>query len=620
MKLLKNLKRWRNAEETSVDRPVDTVDTSLRRAALIGAVSIGALLSGRSAEAASTSPVMTQIASGATSARTLAARFADTICVKDFGAFGDGSSHPASSVYGTLAALQAVYGTTCNGVTVALTQELDWLAFNLAVQTLTTSGGTVYFPDGTYVMSNANSASDGSGQTILPSRTYPPLSTGANVVNVRGDGVDTVLLWPSDIGTGKGAILCNCNRTGTTYSQSSIGYIQDISFIGPTAAVIGGANANMMGIRTGDRRAIHNVFIENFWCGIEVLGGQFYWDRVDISACFYGLYWQDNFNQSAGNSNGIQNGNMELHRVIAQLCSKAAIGVNQRSLVVGTDFYSCFFGASPYSFFKETNAGVPAISAGAQYVNFWGCQFENVGNAAFSDDQLAPASVKAIYSVVKWYNCQFGWDTVAGGNFHNADTIYAMIVCFQMFDCEIRGIRNPEQWLPRTDSCIHVTFPGLLILEGDIGQLLANCTAAVGPNVNVFVSGLWEHNNNRLLNRSNGSQPYWDGRINFTTLTSASAGNVVTLDGSENLVNCTGSATELVAGILVYAPASGNYGIVATNGSMPVNSTGTWTAGNGARTTTSGKAQTSATTTALIGFAADNVGTNVNNIILRGLY
>jgi hypothetical protein len=46
----------------------------------------------------------------------------------EYGAIGDGSSHPASTKYGSLAALQAVYGTTIGGVTVALTQEIDWLA------------------------------------------------------------------------------------------------------------------------------------------------------------------------------------------------------------------------------------------------------------------------------------------------------------------------------------------------------------------------------------------------------------------------------------------------------------------------------------------------------------
>lgn len=65
--------------------------------------------------------------------------------VKDFGAFGDGASHPLSGVYGTLAAAQVLYPHAT-----ALTNEFDWAACQLAFNLATVLGGKVYSPPGTY--------------------------------------------------------------------------------------------------------------------------------------------------------------------------------------------------------------------------------------------------------------------------------------------------------------------------------------------------------------------------------------------------------------------------------------------------------------------------------------
>lgn len=69
---------------------------------------------------------------------------------KWYGAIGDGATHPASSKYTTLADAQVDY-PSC----VALTDELDTLAIQKAIEVLRTNGGgTLIVPDGTYLMSN----------------------------------------------------------------------------------------------------------------------------------------------------------------------------------------------------------------------------------------------------------------------------------------------------------------------------------------------------------------------------------------------------------------------------------------------------------------------------------
>jgi hypothetical protein len=71
---------------------------------------------------------MTTTATGGSAARALSARAADWLNPADYGAIMDGTSHPLSSVYNTLAAAQAV----CPEAT-ALSQETDWCAMQAII-------------------------------------------------------------------------------------------------------------------------------------------------------------------------------------------------------------------------------------------------------------------------------------------------------------------------------------------------------------------------------------------------------------------------------------------------------------------------------------------------------
>lgn len=67
--------------------------------------------------------------------------------VKDYGAIGNGSSHPLSRYFATLAAAQAVYPAAG-----ALTDELDWAAIQKLLDLCKLSFRTTYIPAGTYVI------------------------------------------------------------------------------------------------------------------------------------------------------------------------------------------------------------------------------------------------------------------------------------------------------------------------------------------------------------------------------------------------------------------------------------------------------------------------------------
>jgi len=74
----------------------------------------------------------------------------DEVSPEMFGAIGDGSSHPASGLYASLAALQALYPFATS-----LTQEMDWLAWQAALN----NGGFIVAPTRTYKMCNSATAS-----------------------------------------------------------------------------------------------------------------------------------------------------------------------------------------------------------------------------------------------------------------------------------------------------------------------------------------------------------------------------------------------------------------------------------------------------------------------------
>ncbi|HEU5451878.1 MAG TPA: right-handed parallel beta-helix repeat-containing protein [Terriglobales bacterium] len=134
-------------------------------------------------------------------ARTVQTRLQDRLSIMDFGAYGDGTSHPASSRFATLASAQVVY-PSCT----ALTDELDMLALMAARDYLQTNstyrGGRIYAPRGHYLMNRNvaftpynqlyNMIVEGDGATATTfDFTSAPASTDG--ITLNGNGSQFVL-------------------------------------------------------------------------------------------------------------------------------------------------------------------------------------------------------------------------------------------------------------------------------------------------------------------------------------------------------------------------------------------------------------------------------------------
>lgn len=157
--------------------------------------------------------------------RTAAAFMGDRINVKNFGAIGDGGSHPLSTRYATLAAAQADYPF----VTV-LTDEIDWAAAQAAVNSITVGQAftrTVFFPTGAYMLNRTidclsrNVALVGEG----PRSSMLLMRSGATVVALDGLNVPAACIGLMNIGivesgTQKSMVGVTVRNTGDFFIQN----------------------------------------------------------------------------------------------------------------------------------------------------------------------------------------------------------------------------------------------------------------------------------------------------------------------------------------------------------------------------------------------------------------
>jgi len=152
-------------------------------------------------------------AASAVTAQSATQNVAGAVTPKDYGAFGDGASHPASGSYSTLALAQAVY-PRCT----ALTEELDGLAIQKACDT----GGRVFIADGTYKIS-----------TTIELKTQGQIIEGES-------STSTILQWVEDVNGFE--IEDNPNESNTTNfptsssTSSSWGQIRTLLIFGPTGS------------------------------------------------------------------------------------------------------------------------------------------------------------------------------------------------------------------------------------------------------------------------------------------------------------------------------------------------------------------------------------------------
>ncbi len=517
--------------------------------------------------------------------------------VLNYGAVGNGSSNPASTRYGSLGALQAIYGTTISGVTVALTQELDWLATQAAINAAAVNGGTVYSPGGyTYRYTNSNSVSDGSGTLAFPQSNFPVLSSAPSV-SWLGDFGGSYHIWPNDLGSGKFAVLC-----GGRAANSSAGFFQDVILSGPgVGGTLGASSCNMQGIGWNDRRNMLRVQATGFWAGVNIVGGQAGLYEVTCSACYYGWYWD---NPQTANF-----GDILFSHCYGQLCNKAGIGVHENAAILTSVFIKCFTGASPYGIFKETGGSTNEVMHECKRLN---CQSENCGNAFIGDGLTTPVAV--IYNS-DFENEEFEW----GPAFNiAAQPQRAIIDVYEILGLTIRMPYEPGLWTPGTASLFKAAYYGSgFKIIGDVETLLANCVTASLPFIS---SGDYAPNGNiELEHGGNGYASPWKGSI-WPTNGTMPVGMVAITDALTGVQQSAGNTADTVIGIVMF---EGAWAAIAHSGVVNVNVTGSISGSPFMRSAASGHCVAASgsndTTSKIIGTAAGAISAGQLLVRLAGL-
>jgi len=149
--------------------------------------------------------------------RTLASWVGDTINARFKGAICDGSSHPLSSFYSTLAAAQAVYGTSVT----SLTEETDAAALNLSID----------------ILRKSTSGSRQAGSDFSIAAIGRLLVSGSCLANVTIDATNINGGRATLMDFSGSTIISSTNGTPGFDIDSSIGLqIEKLSLVGATAA------------------------------------------------------------------------------------------------------------------------------------------------------------------------------------------------------------------------------------------------------------------------------------------------------------------------------------------------------------------------------------------------
>ena len=187
----------------------------------------------------------------AIAAQSATQNVAGAVTPKDYGAFGDGASHPASGLYSTLTDAQAVY-PECT----ALTEEID----GLAIQKACATGGRVFIADGSYIV-NTNIKLVHKGQII------------------EGESMGATILKGEGLGAGVNMFQIKADITGltgrmpsTSVGANNFGEIKNLSVTGPGPGSTSKFLANDAAVNNlwqAEGWKINDIYILNFQTGIE---------------------------------------------------------------------------------------------------------------------------------------------------------------------------------------------------------------------------------------------------------------------------------------------------------------------------------------------------------------
>src|SRR5215472_769687 len=401
--------------------------------------------------------------------------------VVSFGAIGDGASHLASDTYGSLAALQVAYPQAT-----ALTNEINWLAFQAAINAADKAGGgTVFVPYGTFVMVNANSALDGSGSLRIGESLLPGFGNAVNMLGCGGrNGPATTLSWPNDLGQPPDATFTGAiSGTTLTVSGTVSHPIIPGMYLASTSVT---AHTRILNQLTGTANgtgtytvSLSQTFAGEAMTGSFAVAGNLFGRRAaimigqtdNIFTQKY-TYLQDFFlnGPGVGNTIGVSDSSM----LGLQTCDRVAL---------------LRFGAQRFFAGVNLTGGQTSWTECWFERNFYGCYIQNQ-TAQFGD--------------MVWERCSFSLNNMAGVG---CSPIYglpstALIKC--IFDAQPYGFYK-EPWTPAAIAAL-----GAPTTSNNAGMLLYNCK---------LIECQFENIGNAAFGESLFTVGVFTGSISGTTLT-----------------------------------------------------------------------------------------------------
>ena len=362
--------------------------------------------------------------------------------IKDYGAVGDGLSHPGCAYLGisNLSGLQA-YKNGVYKFATSCTNQIDWLALSSAIRAAAASsgGGTIFAPSGVYMLDQPVTFPVGVNDSYY--------QTGGSV-SLNGEDVSNTFFEPvTDFGSGSALFSCGVTSAnasnglgrygfqGMCYSHLANFTLRNslITSLNPGAPpMIGNNPVQMDGLVWGARMALYRVRVEGFRAGINAVGDHTTWEQVSAQANQWGVYMAPTSQFLYGDLRWSEcsfNGN-----------TIAGIYIDKDSTlnVLATKLY---VGYQPYAFLGMP--GTPDSYAAGLASNmitdstFFDLQGENLGNGLIVDDNATSsdgadkgAKLRALENV-HIDNLYCSWDVskrMSGngrGNFAWIDVQYA---------------------------------------------------------------------------------------------------------------------------------------------------------------------------------------------------
>ena len=392
----------------------------------------------------------------------------DVPSVREYGAIGDGHSHPACRTLhlSSLEALRAWHGGRYASAT-SCDNEMDWLAAAAAIA----AGHDLFYPEGTY-LNDQTIVLPAAPQSNLDRDATAP-SRSISLIGVSHER--SVLVWPHDLGNGHAAIECADRATS---GLGCAGRTDHLSLVGPGRwQGVGKPVAAMDGFAWGARREVNDLMIGRFNKCFSVIGDQTEINQLVIRTCSYGIYFE--------NPNPVLWGDMVFLKPIIEQSSIAGIAVAPGAAINEVTWIGLIVAATPWGILKEV-AGEnfsPQVTHGSTFVS---SQFEHIGNGLIGDNASGDARHAVDYNT-KWLQTEFTWDRAYTLPGTEPDGIFNLL---QSSFVVIDGLREPGFWQPGRFGIFNIRFPSHSTVAGDVPTLMRNA-AAKGLKLSRYISTSW---------------------------------------------------------------------------------------------------------------------------------